>query len=638
MTDPAPRLPARPSLEQLRKQAKDLVQLLRAGDRGALQRFRDSIPRFAATDPPSDAPLADAQFVIAREYGFRSWADLVRHVESIRPSEQAPSNGQPIRPVELASGRSIEIPGGALATADAVWAMFLAARDGDIERARMLVAQQPGLATVEYNYTPPIHFAVREGHTELVRFLLDRGADVASYKTYPFGDSLVTMADDREHHEVARALRTHVARRFALRDGTAAIIEAAKDGDLARVHAEIARDAALARASNETGDTALHQAAERGHLDVVDALLAAGADADAVRGDGNKPIHVALLNSWRARVTREQATVIADRLLAHGAEHNIYIAALRGDGTFVRDALQRDDSLANFEDTCHHRPLSAAASRNDLEMVTLLLNHGADPNLPEEGAPRGHALWTAVYHDRREMARLLVEHGADPNAMVESSGTPMMHARKVPELFQLLLAHGGDEASGDEQRLERLIGDGDLAEVERLIRQRPDLIRNERAFWSEGILTGPASKPNREMADLLLRLGARVPTVTKWGPYYYFKHYEMAAYLLGRGMDPNHMNWHRFTILHHVSAEGDVAKASLLLDHGAAIDAIDEEYRSTPLGVAARWGRREIVTLLLARGANPDAAGAPWSTPLAWARRKGHPAIEDELRRAGGTA
>jgi len=304
----------------------------------------------------------------------------------------------------------------------------------------------------------------------------------------------------------------------------------------------------------------------------------------------------------------------------------------------VRDALQRDDSLANFEDTCHHRPLSAAASRNDLEMVTLLLNHGADPNLPEEGAPRGHALWTAVYHDRREMARLLVEHGADPNAMVESSGTPMMHARKVPELFQLLLAHGGDEASGDEQRLERLIGDGDLAEVERLIRQRPDLIRNERAFWSEGILTGPASKPNREMADLLLRLGARVPTVTKWGPYYYFKHYEMAAYLLRRGMDPNHMNWHRFTILHHVSAEGDVAKASLLLDHGASIDAIDEEYRSTPLGVAARWGRREIVTLLLARGANPDAAGAPWSTPLAWARRKGHPAIEDELRRAGGTA
>jgi ankyrin repeat protein len=112
----------------------------------------------------------------------------------------------------------------------------------------------------------------------------------------------------------------------------------------------------------------------------------------------------------------------------------------------------------------------------------------------------------------------------------------------------------------------------------------------------------------------------------------------MAAYLLERGMDPNHMNWHRFTILHHVSAEGDVAKAKLLLDHGAAIDAVDEEYRSTPLGIAARWGRLDVVTLLLARGANPDASGATWSTPLAWARRNGHPAIEAELRRAGGTA
>jgi uncharacterized protein len=35
---------------------------------------------------------------------------------------------------------------------------------------------------------------------------------------------------------------------------------------------------------------------------------------------------------------------------------------------------------------------------------------------------------------------------------------------------------------------------------------------------------------------------------------------------------------------------GDLQKVRLLLDHGADIDAIDEEYRSTPLGYAARWG------------------------------------------------
>jgi hypothetical protein len=111
----------------------------------------------------------------------------------------------------------------------------------------------------------------------------------------------------------------------------------------------------------------------------------------------------------------------------------------------------------------------------------------------------------------------------------------MMAARKIPELFQLLLAHGGDDQPADEQRLERLIEDGDLAEVEGLLQRRPDLIRKPARVLGRRDTHGPASRANRAMADLLLRLGARVPTVTKWGPYYYFKHYEMAAYLLERG-------------------------------------------------------------------------------------------------------
>ena len=638
MSDPASRLPARPSLEQLRKQAKELLHAFRAGDTGAAQRFREAIPRFASAAPPTDAPLADAQFVVAREYGFRSWADLARHVESLTPDD--PSPNAPIRPVELQSGRSVPLAGGAagFAPADAAWELFLATRRGDTARVTAIVAQHPGLALFEYNYTPPLHFAVREGHADLVRFFLERGAEVASYRSYPLQDSLLTYAEDRGHTEVARLLRTHLAKRVTLRDGTTAILQAAKDGDLARVESELARDPLLAQASNETGDTALHVAAERGALPIVDMLLAAGANPNAMRGDGVKPIHAVLLHGWRARVTREQAWTVADRLLARGGEYNIYIAAWRGDMPFVRDALARDASLASFEDTCRHRPLSAAASRNDIEMVKLLLEHGADPNAPEHGAPRGHALWTAVYNQRREMARLLVDYGADPNAMVESSGTPMMHARKDRELFQLLREHGGDEAPEDEHRLERMMDEGDLAGVERLIARRPELLHNESAYWSEGILTGAASKPDRALADLLMRHGARVPTVTKWGPEYYFKHYDMMAYLLERGMDANHMNWHRFTVLHHFAAKGDLAKVRLLLDHGAKIDAVDDEYCSTPLGASARWGRPEVVTFLLERGADPNASGASWSTPLSWARRKGHAEIEAALIAAGAKA
>jgi ankyrin repeat protein len=137
------------------------------------------------------------------------------------------------------------------------------------------------------------------------------------------------------------------------------------------------------------------------------------------------------------------------------------------------------------------------------------------------------------------------------------------------------------------------------------------------------------------MIELLIRYGARVPQVSKWGPEYYFKHAEIGALLLERGMDPNHRNWHGFTLLHHFAAKGDMVKARLLLDYGAGIDTIDEEYRSTPLGCAARWGQREMAAFLLQRGADPNRGGAVWSTPLAWAQKKGHTELEADLRRAG---
>ena len=82
---PPQSLPARPSLEQLKNQAKDLLKAYRAGHPSAVARFRESMPRIFGVvndqpDPPS-LSLRDAQHVVAAEYGFSSWSQMHTNIQ-----------------------------------------------------------------------------------------------------------------------------------------------------------------------------------------------------------------------------------------------------------------------------------------------------------------------------------------------------------------------------------------------------------------------------------------------------------------------------------------------------------------------------------------------------------------------------
>ena len=79
------RLPDDPSFEQLRKQAKDLRDFSRAGLQGALDLVGAHHPQ-----GPHAVSLAGAQCVVARHYGFSSWAALRRHVTTIERYRRAP--------------------------------------------------------------------------------------------------------------------------------------------------------------------------------------------------------------------------------------------------------------------------------------------------------------------------------------------------------------------------------------------------------------------------------------------------------------------------------------------------------------------------------------------------------------------
>jgi hypothetical protein len=71
-------LPARPSLTQLKHQAKDLLKNFRAGTQDAILLFQEHHPDLADRNAIT---LSDAQFVVARDYGFATWPKLKRHIE-----------------------------------------------------------------------------------------------------------------------------------------------------------------------------------------------------------------------------------------------------------------------------------------------------------------------------------------------------------------------------------------------------------------------------------------------------------------------------------------------------------------------------------------------------------------------------
>jgi hypothetical protein len=89
MTDPAERTRSafRLNLEQQKNRAKELLRAAKAADADALSRLakarRDSVTHYSPNAPSASVKLADAQFAIARELRFASWAKLKAHVKSM---------------------------------------------------------------------------------------------------------------------------------------------------------------------------------------------------------------------------------------------------------------------------------------------------------------------------------------------------------------------------------------------------------------------------------------------------------------------------------------------------------------------------------------------------------------------------
>ena len=90
---------------------------------------------------------------------------------------------------------------------------------------------------------------------------------------------------------------------------------------------------------------------------------------------------------------------------------------------------------------------------------------------------------------------------------------------------------------------------------------------------------------------------------------------ELTELLFQHGMNPSQPDWLEATPLHHFARKGDVENAMIFLAHGADLHARDDELRSTPLGWAAKFGKLEMVAMLLSRGARQTCPTTPPGRP-----------------------
>ncbi len=514
-------------------------------------------------------------------------------------------------------------------TGTSAWALFQAAIHGDVEAIRELLAKDPALVRCHYAYRTPIYFAVRENQLEAAAYLLEHGADPASLAV---GDSLLEIARDRGYSQMQQLLESFFAEKYNASPKGDAAGAAIRQRNLPKLRALLDASPNLLHAGDHHGIQPIHWAVMTRQLELIDELLARGADINAKRFDGARPIHLSngdySYRGWRDvpdSVTATPAEVLA-HVIERGAYVDIWTACHMGNLTRVRELLDQDPALVNRNsDYASYylgcgSPLRNAAAKGHMEIVQLLLDRGADPNLREEGiAPHGHALYSAAANRYYEIAVLLLEHGANPNAAVESSADCLSRAisNGDQKMIDLLTSHGAVRPV----HISAYYGDVERAEA--AFAANPALANDPEA------LANAASEGQDAFVRLMLRyqpdLARRIAVTAK--------NSELTEFLFQQGMDPNHADWLGVTRLHEFARKGDVERAKVFLDHGADPNLRDDDLGSTPLAWAAKSGQAEMVELLLSRGAKPHRPADPsWATPLAWATRRGHHQIARRLK------
>jgi ankyrin repeat protein len=314
-------------------------------------------------------------------------------------------------------------------------ALFAAIRAADLPAVRRLIESAPALVAepgphpIWGGRLTALHLAVENGRADVVRILLDAGADPNHPSTEYDGWTPLLLAAERDP-SLASLLQARGAHMDAW--------EAAAYGDVDRLTNLLGANPALVHARRTNTAPPLHFAK---NVPIASLLVDRGADLLALDKYGSTAART-------AAYSRADRRDVARFLMARSGERDPWLLAalgdidglraLAGDGVDVARARRLGINPASgFGET----PMHTASALGNVGVVEFLLSQGADPNA--SGAQGAGPLHYAARHGSRELVELLMRAGADIDARDdEHGGTPadwaafFGHPELVPQLVR----------------------------------------------------------------------------------------------------------------------------------------------------------------------------------------------------------
>jgi len=307
----------------------------------------------------------------------------------------------------------------------------------------------------------------------------------------------------------------------------------------------------------------------------------------------------------------------------------LYYATLCGFRDLVEHLIVTRPWDINTRGGYHCTPLHAAVVKGNVDIVTLLLEHGADVATWNWG--NWSPLYEAARRGRLDVIRLLLYHDTDVNFRDDWQRTPLFVASQEGELevARALLQHGAAVDSRDKNGATPLMlaSENGHLDVLHLLLQYGAAV-DPRNTTGDTPLMLASLRGHLDVLHLLLQNGAAVDSRDKngWTPLMCASqngHPDLVRLLLQNGATLHSSRNNGWTSLMIASRNGHLDVVHLLLQNGANVDSRDKVGR-TPLMCASCHGHPDVVRSLLQKGATVDSRHNDGWTSLMFASQNGH--------------